>query len=218
MPVAFLILGIGIIAFALYPFFGVGQAVANLLFSSAGTDAEVMGNVTFTEPEQEKIENLVNKDDNTIDIKEVDWPKNGDQYGKLECNKIGLNTVVYWGDDYELLRKGPGTYKGSGIPGYGKTILIAGHNTMEFTCLQNIEKGDVVSFTTSYGKYEYEITDIKILEHNDPSAFDMKKKEEQLVLYTCYPFTELGATTQRCFVYGKKISGPDLARKEGVTE
>ncbi|MEG1427145.1 MAG: class D sortase [Oscillospiraceae bacterium] len=211
VPVTFLLLGIGIIAFVFYPFLGIGQTFANLLFSTVDVNAPAMGNATFTEPE---ITAPVNEEENAIDMANVAWPVDGDQYGRLLCPEIGLDTVVYWGDSYEILRKGPGTYKGGGIPGNGRTILIAGHNTMEFTCLQNVQNGDKITFKTNYGVYQYEITDIKILEYSDPTAFDLSKKEEELILYTCYPFTELGATTERCFVYGKRISGPDLVRGE----
>ncbi|MBQ5559258.1 MAG: sortase, partial [Lachnospiraceae bacterium] len=61
---------------------------------------------------------------------------------------------------------------------------------------------------TNYGNYQYEITGTKITDNEDRSAYDLAKNEENLIMYTCYPFDTLGLTNLRAFIYAKYVSGP----------
>lgn len=97
-----------------------------------------------------------------------------------------------------------------GIPGEGKTILLAGHNNTFFNDLQHAEAGATVTITTHYGVYTYEVTGSEILDYQDETAYDFTRTDENLILYTCYPFDALGFTPNRFFVYAKYVSGPVL--------
>ena len=92
----------------------------------------------------------------------------------------------------------------------GKTILLAGHNNTFFNDLQHAEAGATVTITTHYGVYTYEITGTEILDYQDETAYDFTRTDENLILYTCYPFDALGFTPNRFFVYAKYVSGPVL--------
>ena len=105
-------------------------------------------------------------------------------------------------------------YNGSTIPGYGSTTLIGGHNNTFFNDLKSAQVGGTITITTSYGEYQYEIVDTKVLNYNDPKAYDLTSEEDNVVLYTCYPFDMLGLTPQRFFVYGKYSSGPLINKDE----
>lgn len=215
MPVIYLILGFGIITLLLSPFGGIIRTAGNLLFTDVNADASLVKGKGFIEPEVKTVEEQNQKiPENTLYYEDIHWPEYGDQYGKLSCDRLGLESFVYWGDSPELLREGSGTFMGSGIPGANRTMLIAGHNTRELAVVQNAQAGDIITFTTTYGIHEYEVTGTKILRYDDRSAFDLSKKEEELVLYTCYPFTGLSAKTDRLFIYGKRTAGPDLVNKE----
>lgn len=147
----------------------------------------------------------------TVHVSEVDWPTEGQQYGELSCERIQLATPVYFGDSNDILRVGTGQYNGSFIPGYDRTIMLCSHNTTFFKPLQFVETGDIFTFKTNYGVYEYEVVETRVADHEDRSAYDLSKQEEQLILYTCYPFETLATTkTDRLFVYCKKISGPTV--------
>lgn len=111
------------------------------------------------------------------------------------------------------MNAGVGTYKDDsrvGIPGEGKTILLAGHNNTFFNDLQHAETGATVTITTHYGVYTYEVTGTEILDYQDETAYDFTRTDENLILYTCYPFDALGFTPNRFFVYAKYVSGPVL--------
>ena len=92
----------------------------------------------------------------------------------------------------------------------GKTILLAGHNNTFFNDLQHAEAGATVTITTHYGVYTYEVTGTEILDYQDETAYDFTRTDENLILYTCYPFDALGFTPNRFFVYAKYVSGPVL--------
>ena len=92
----------------------------------------------------------------------------------------------------------------------GKTILLAGHNNTFFNDLQHAEAGATVTITTHYGVYTYEVAGTEILDYQDETAYDFTRTDENLILYTCYPFDALGFTPNRFFVYAKYVSGPVL--------
>ncbi len=144
----------------------------------------------------------------TVNAEDVEYPSIDKQFGKLEIKSCGIEAKLFFGDSSIALRNGVGVYAGSFIPGYGKTILVTGHNNTYFNGLKKIKAGDSVKIRTSYGNYEYKIINTKIAKATDKTTYDLNADRENLIMYTCYPFDELGLTDQRFFVYGEKVSGP----------
>ena len=145
-----------------------------------------------------------------IKASEIEFPKYGNHFGKLVIEDTNINTDLFFGDGTQQLKNGAGVYNGSAIPGYGKTVLIGGHNHTHFKDLKNAQVGSKVTITTNYGEYVYEITQTAIKKATDKTAYDLSASEENLVLYTCYPFNSWGLTPDRYFVYGKYLSGPHI--------
>lgn len=143
-----------------------------------------------------------------VSIKNIQYPKYGEQFGQLIIEDCSIDAKLFMGDGNIALRNGVGLYYGSFVPGYGGTILVAGHNNTYFNGLKNAKIGQIVKIKTSYGNYEYKINDIQIKKSKDGSAYDLASTKENLIMYTCYPFDELGLTPQRCFVYAEFVSGP----------
>ncbi|MEG0457697.1 MAG: class D sortase, partial [Oscillospiraceae bacterium] len=128
-------------------------------------------------------------------------PSVGDSFATIKIPSIEVENTVYYGDDNQLLRKGIGCYTGGYIFGQGRTILLGGHNHTHLKNIKNIAVGAKVNVTTNYGEYVYEVIETKIAKDSDKSAYDLKRKEENLIIYTCYPFNSYGYTPQRFFVY-----------------
>ena len=63
--------------------------------------------------------------------------------------------------------------------------------------VQNFETG----FRTLYAQ---------VKDCEDSSAYDFSRTDENIILYTCYPFGTIGFTRDRYFVYGEYRSGPIL--------
>ncbi len=145
-----------------------------------------------------------------IPMSEIQYPKTGELFGELIIEDCSIENKLFFGDSKVALRNGVGVYNGSFIPGYGRTILVAGHNNTYFNGLKNAKKGQIVNIRTSYGNYTYEITGTAVKTATDNSAYDLSATEENLIMYTCYPFDELGLTNKRFFVYAKYVSGPQI--------
>ncbi len=137
-------------------------------------------------------------------------PHEGSQYAKLVIESAGIDAPVYYGDTPKILNKGVGTYTGTYLPGQRRTVLMAAHNNRHFRTIQKAKVGDKVEMTTTYGTYVYEITGIRIAKATDTTAYDLTKQEENLIMYTCYPFSKVGFKTDRYFVYAKYLSGPQI--------
>ena len=149
----------------------------------------------------------------SIPLSSITYPAAGDRYGEITISDTTVSAPLYYGDTNKILNQGVGTYadnSGAGIPGEGKTILLAGHNNTFFNDLQHVEEGAIVTIETHYGTYTYEVTEMKTANYSDTTTYDFSREDENLILYTCYPFNALGFTSERYFVYAKFVSGPTL--------
>lgn len=145
-----------------------------------------------------------------VSRKDVGIADYGDLYAYVRCTRLALDAPVYKGDDDNILKQGIGQNFASSQPGFGRMILLCGHNNTYFNALKNIELDDIVEIETSYGTYEYKVTDMKVVDENDSSAYSFDTDHELLVMYTCYPFDMLSRTQYRFFVYAELISGPEF--------
>ncbi|MBR4288818.1 MAG: class D sortase [Clostridia bacterium] len=150
-------------------------------------------------------------EEEVVDGNTLQFPTRGALYAKLAIDSCFLETDVYFDDSDEALsRGGVGQHYATKIPGCGTPILICGHSIGKFSALQYVKVGDIVTMTTNYGIYEYQVREIAIKDMDDPTAADLTQEKEELILYTCYPFTNLRLTRERYFVYADKISGPEI--------
>ena len=142
-------------------------------------------------------------------------PKVGQRYGNLYSTDFGLNAPVYWGDSKKILRHGAGQSVYSFQPGFGRTILISGHNTSYFRCFKRAEVGDIIVFDTNYETYTYRVYRVQVinetvLENMMNDTYFLQEKET-LILYTCYPFHAIGGRkTDRLVLFCEKIDGADV--------
>lgn len=149
----------------------------------------------------------------TIPLSSITYPGDGDRYGRLTISGTTVDAPLYYGDGNAILNQGVGTYKDDdrvGIPGEGRTVLLAGHNNTFFNDLQSVAAGDVVTVETHYGTYTYTVERCEIYDYQDATSYDFTRTDENLILYTCYPFDALGFTPNRYFVYASYTSGPAL--------
>lgn len=173
-------------------------------------------NQVSTEPQDlfDQATDLMSTDQqDSIPLSSITYPSEGDRYGRITIEGTTVDAPLYYGDNNAILNEGAGTYKDDtrvGIPGEGKTILIAGHNNTFFNDLQSVEVGDVVTIETHYGTYTYTVERCDVYDYQDTSSYDFTRTDENLILYTCYPFDALGFTPDRYFVYASYTSGPVL--------
>lgn len=92
----------------------------------------------------------------------VSSPAAGDPVGVIAIDKIGVDKVVVEGTAVPDLRKGPGHYEGSPLPGQVGNAAIAGHRTTygaPFGDLDQLAKNDKISVRTLTGTWNYELTE-----------------------------------------------------------
>jgi sortase A len=113
----------------------------------------------------------------------------GDPVGRLRIGRVGLNMVVVQGTDHETLKKGPGHYLASGLPGEGHLIYVAGHRTTylaPFAYINNIRVGDFIRFEVPYGTFTYRVARHYVVT-DDQVAVLRDHGREVLRLQACHP-------------------------------
>ncbi len=132
------------------------------------------------------------------------YPEYGTKYATIEIEKINASLPVYFGDTLEVLKKGVGHSSGSYFPGEGGSIVYMGHNSKNtFRRFSELQIGNEIKVTTTYGEYTYKIYDMKLIKETDLDKLPIQDEEEILMVYTCYPFNNIGYTTQRYVVYAE---------------
>ena len=134
------------------------------------------------------------------------YPEYGTQYATIEIPKIDVILPVYFGDTLEILKRGVGHSSGSYFPGEGGSIIYMGHNSKKmFRRFSELQVDDTITVKANYGEFKYQIYDMQIVEETDTDKLPIQTDEEILMIYTCYPFNNIGYATQRYVVYAKLV-------------
>ncbi len=115
--------------------------------------------------------------------------KTGSAVGRLKIGRIGLNMVVVQGTDHDTLKRGPGHYLQSALPGEGHLIYVAGHRTTylaPFAYINNIRVGDFITFELPYGVFTYRVARHYIVAANRVDEL-RDHGQEILRLQACHP-------------------------------
>jgi len=89
-------------------------------------------------------------------------PEDGDALARLEIPAIDVDKVVVRGVAVSDLRKGPGHYSQSALPGNAGNSAIAGHRTTwgsPFNRIDELTPGDEIVVTTIQGEFRYRVLD-----------------------------------------------------------
>ena len=126
----------------------------------------------------------------------------GQAVGRIALPSIDQDLVVVEGSDTAALHKGPGVYDDTRFPGVGGTSAIAGHRTTygaPFNDIDKVEKGDRVSVTMPYARFDYVVEGTKIVA---PTAVEVVDDVgyDRLVLSACHP---LYSAAKRIVVFAK---------------
>ena len=113
----------------------------------------------------------------------------GDAIGRIRIPEIDASQVVVEGTDGGTLRKGPGHYPETPLPGIRGTVAVAGHRTTygaPFRDLDKLEQGDEVLVEMPYGRFVYDVEKSQIV---DPDALWVTRRVgyNRLVLTACHP-------------------------------
>lgn len=128
----------------------------------------------------------------------------GRPIGRIEIPRIDLDAVFVHGTDSGTLRKGPGHYPETPLPGVRGTVAIAGHRTTYGAPFREVDKlrpEDTVTVRMPYATFTYEVEKTKIV---PPSAVEVTRRvsHDRLVLTACHP---LYSAAERIVVFARLV-------------
>jgi sortase A len=134
----------------------------------------------------------------------------GEAIGRIRMPEIDAKNVIVEGTDGGSLRKGPGHYPETPLPGIRGTVAIAGHRTTygaPFRDLDKLEKGDGITVEMPYGRFVYDVEKSQIVE---PTATWVTRRVgyNRLVLTACHPKY---SAAQRIVIFARLRRSEQLA-------
>jgi sortase A len=131
-------------------------------------------------------------------------PLPGDAVGRLDIPAIGVREYVVEGTDTGNLRKGPGHYPDTPLPGERGTSAIAGHRTTygaPFRNIDDLKRGQEIAVELPYGRYVYRVERTRIVDDSDLSVL-RRVRYDRLVLSACHP---LYSAAQRVIAFARLV-------------
>jgi sortase A len=131
-------------------------------------------------------------------------PLPGDALGKISIPSIGVSEYVVEGTDTDNLRKGPGHYPKTPLPGGRGTVAIAGHRTTygaPFRKLDELEPGRRIELEMPYGTFVYRVERTEVVESN-ALWITNRRPYDRLVLSACHP---LYSAAQRIVTFARFV-------------
>jgi len=113
----------------------------------------------------------------------------GEATAQIRIPAIGVEKTVVEGVSVSDLKKGPGHYPETPLPGQQGNAAIAGHRTTygaPFNRIDELVAGDEILVQTVQGEFRYEVTEQLIVEPTQVDVLD-DKGDDRLTLTACHP-------------------------------
>lgn len=189
--------GVLILLFVAYQLWGTGLAEArsqdSLLeeFESALGDTTTSTTRRTTSTRQDTTSTTGRSTTTTepIALPPVATPESGDPVAIIHIPKIDVRKVVVEDVTVSALKKGPGHYPTTPLPGQPGNAAIAGHRTTygaPFGNLDELEPGDAIEVTTREGEFVYRVRETIIVAPSASEVLD-PTDDNRLTLTTCHP-------------------------------
>src|SRR5918994_779088 len=138
-------------------------------------------------------------------------PAEGNATARIRIPDIGVDKIVVEGVTLDDLKRGPGHYPDTPLPGQPGNAAIAGHRTTygaPFNRIDELEPGDEILITTLQGAFRYEVSEQLIV---SPDQVEVLKDfgDNRLTLTACHPKY---SARQRIVVVATLVGEPAVAR------
>ncbi|HJP67105.1 MAG TPA: class E sortase [Actinomycetota bacterium] len=143
----------------------------------------------------------------TLEGNQRGGPIPGGAIGYIKIPKIGLDMIFVQGVSVDVLRKGPGHYPDSALPGQKGNVSIAGHRTTylhPFRSLDKLKKGDRIILRTRKGNFVYAVEWVRVVQPSETSVVAPTPRPS-ITLTTCNPRF---SASQRLIVRGTLVFSP----------
>jgi sortase A len=135
----------------------------------------------------------------------AEWDRrtdSGDAFGRISMPTLGLSYTIVEGVSASALRKGPGHYPDTQLPGERGTVAVAGHRTTYLAPFRRVDElgpGDRILLQMPYGEFSYRVEKTRIVA---PTATEVTLRVgyDRLVLTACHP---LYSAAQRIVVFAR---------------
>ncbi|MEO6121198.1 MAG: class E sortase, partial [Acidimicrobiales bacterium] len=177
-------MGTLILLFVAYQLWGTGLAEARSQDRLRGQFEEVLGAAVATTPPRPAAPPTAAPPPTAPPPAPV-----GDAVAILRIPSIGVDKTVVEGVALDDLKKGPGHYPDTPLPGQPGNASIAGHRTTygaPFYNLDELDNGDEILVTTRQGEFRYEVVESKVVRPSETSVLD-PTSDNRLTLTTCEP-------------------------------
>jgi sortase A len=134
-------------------------------------------------------------------------PIEGEAVARIVIPRIGVDKIVVSGVSRDDLKRAPGHYPGTPLPGQSGNAAIAGHRTTygaPFHRVDELEPGDEILVTTLQGSFRYEVIGTEIVL---PSAVEVVQDQgdDRLTLTSCHPKF---SARQRIVISARLVDAP----------
>lgn len=134
------------------------------------------------------------------------FPLWGQVIGTIDVASAGIHADILQGDGLDLLGKGAGHSFATALPGEDGRVVLSAHNNLHFSTLGAVQPGDEVVLACAWGTYRYRASETFTFDEADSNV--LAGMDGELLLYTCYPFDQLGTTPTRYGVLCVLEEGP----------
>jgi sortase A len=131
-------------------------------------------------------------------------PLKGDAIARIQIPAIGVSDYVVEGTDTGDLRKGPGHYPETPLPGAPGTSAVAGHRTTygaPFRDIDALKPGQVIRVDMPDGRFVYRVERVTIVDDQDLSVLE-PAGYRRLMLSACHP---LYSAAERVIVFARQV-------------
>ena len=163
----------------------------------------VIGTIAYLVMPKNKKEDTINENyeqNYIVEYEEIEEYE--DLLGRLEIEKIKLDAPIKEGSTDEVLKAYIGHIEETSL--YDGNVGLAAHNRGNefsyFERLNELEKGDVVTYKTPYGTRSYEVEKIEVILETDWTLL-ANTKDNRLTMITCIS----NRPTQRLCVQATQI-------------
>ena len=166
-----------------------------------------------------------------VDDQNLPSLENGDALARIEIPRIGVDDIVVAGVETGDLKRGPGHFPDTPLPGQLGNAAIAGHRTTYGQPFRNVDQlapGDEIRVTTVSGIYVYRVTgqqivspsDYQVVATTDPSRANLTltschpvfTARERIVIFSELAYTESAPVGEPILNYGRpldEVEAPD---------
>ena len=152
-------LGVLTLLFVIYQLWGTGLLTARY---QEGLEDDFEELVEQVEEIESSPEEITIEEDSELDLTEFIWRPEGEAIAQLSIPALNLSKTVVAGVGVEALRKGPGHYSYTPLPGMPGNSALAGHRTTwgaPFGRINDLEPGDEINVQTIQGSFTYRVVE-----------------------------------------------------------